>query len=154
MSAFVKVDVAPNYCHRFFGAVKHSGSTANRYSLKLDPDLSVRAPSDLANAYGSCLFNCQLEPIRKRRRGWEFKASTKRGNIPDKTIARVRVSRRNFGDHSHGSARNSSSLLHHLTVRLTYFQTENGCRQKTLMMELVVVSAPGPGILSPVDSGV
>jgi hypothetical protein len=96
-----------------------------RYSPKFYSDLGVGAPGDLASAYGSCPVKCQIELIRKRRRGWEFKASTESRNILDHAIDRLRLPRHNFGQHSHGGARNSSSLLHLGTMQLMYLQTEN-----------------------------
>ena len=59
----------------------------------------------------------------------------------------MRWPHQNFGGHSHGIARNSSSLLHLVIVRLTYFQTENGCCQKKLMAEPPMALAHGSGYL-------
>jgi hypothetical protein len=117
---------------------KLSGSMTYRYSPKFYSDLGVGAPGDLANAYGSCPVKCQIELIRKRRGDWKFKASAERGNIPNDAIDCVRLPGHNFGQHSHGGARNSSSLLHLGTMRFTYLQTENDTWQKGLMTEPLV----------------
>jgi hypothetical protein len=117
---------------------KLSGSMTYRYSPKFYSDLGIGAPGDLANAYGSCPVKCQIELIRKRHGGWKFKASAKRGNIPNDAIDCVRLPRLNFGQHSHRGARNSSSLVHLGTMRFIYLQTENGTWQKRLMMEPLV----------------
>ena len=61
---------------------------------------------------------------------------------PGQDNRRCATVRDNYGDHSHGSARNSSSLLHLAIVRLTYFQTENGDWQNKLMMEPVSQITP------------
>jgi hypothetical protein len=117
---------------------KLSGSMPYRYSPKFYFDLGVGAPGNLANAYGSCPVKCQIELLRKRRGGWKFKVSAKRGNIPNDAIDCVRLPRHNFGQHSHVGTRNSSSLLHLGTMRFIYLQTENGTWQKGLMMEPLV----------------